>query len=68
MYKFLKETKKKFEKASENEIRRIENKVNTSGILQLILIGFVHVDFSISHTNANMIRIGDSAERKYNSF
>lgn len=28
MYKFLKETKKKFEKASENEIRRIENKYN----------------------------------------
>ena len=28
MYKFIKETKKKFEKASEDEIKRIENKYN----------------------------------------
>ena len=49
-------------------MRKIENEINNNGIFQLTLIGFVHVDFLIIQTIANMIKIGDSAERKYNSF
>ena len=49
-------------------IRRIDTIIRSAGTFQLILIGFVHVDFSINHTMANIIRIGDSAERKYISF